>query len=303
MKKSRLLSLVGITSIALTHAAWADPHGGGGGGFGGSGFSGGGHVGSGGGRAGPVGGEGGLRGGGVGFGGARFSGGGRHFAGRTGMSSIRPHVLSGPGRVINARPVLSNVGRNHGAMPSSARPSRTVSQRGLNGRTDHIAERHDANWHGDWDRRHAHFDHGRFFVFVDGFWCGLDAGFFPWDYYPYYAYDYYPYDYYTDLEPDDNTAPAYNGAPAADTTDQAVLQSDDNTAPVYNDAPVANTTVQAVQTRLTQLGYYNGPADGFFGPATRDAVAKYQITNNLNVTGSLSADMLQSLGLPQATGS
>src|ERR1700720_915784 len=68
MKKLRLLSLVGITSIALTMAAWAGPHGGGGGGFGGGGFSGGGHAGSGGGRAGPVGGGGGFRGGGASFG-------------------------------------------------------------------------------------------------------------------------------------------------------------------------------------------------------------------------------------------
>jgi peptidoglycan hydrolase-like protein with peptidoglycan-binding domain len=116
-------------------------------------------------------------------------------------------------------------------------------------------------------------------VFVDGFWCGLDAGFFPWDYYPYYAYDYYPYDYYTDVPPEDNTGGAYNGV------------------------PVADPTVQDVQTQLTQLGYYNGPADGFFGPTTRDAVAKYQIAKKLNVTGSLSPDMLQSLGLPQAAGS
>src|SRR6266851_4383553 len=69
MKKLRLLSLVGITSIALTHAVWAGPHGGGGGGFVGGGFSGGG-------RAGPVGG--GFRGGGFhaaapAFGGARRS--------------------------------------------------------------------------------------------------------------------------------------------------------------------------------------------------------------------------------------
>ena len=284
MKKLRLLSLVGITSIALSHAAWAGPHGGGGGGFGGGGFSGGGHVGGGGGRAGPVGGGGGFRGGGVSFGGARFSGGGRHFAGRTGMSGVRPPVFSRPGRAINSRPAFSNVARNRGAMPSSARPSRMVSQRGLNvnGRTDHIAERHDANWHGDWDRRHAHFDHGHFFVFVDGFWCGLDAGFFPWDYLPYYAGDYYPYDYsIADVPQYDN----------------------DNTGAIDNGVPVADPTVQAVQTQLTQLGYYNGPADGFFGPTTRDAVAKYQIAKNLNVTGSLSPDMLQSLGLPQATGS
>ena len=34
---------------------------------------------------------------------------------------------------------------------------------------------------------------------------------------------------------------------------------------------------------------------------TRDAVAKYQIANHLNVTGSLSPDTLTSLGLQQAT--
>src|SRR6266566_8844115 len=48
MKKLRLLSLVGITSIALAHAGWASPHGGGGGG-GGGGFAGGGFRGGGGG--------------------------------------------------------------------------------------------------------------------------------------------------------------------------------------------------------------------------------------------------------------
>jgi Putative peptidoglycan binding domain len=281
MKKLRLFTLVGITSIAITHVGWAGPHGGGGERLGGGGFSGGSHVG-GGGRAGPAGGGAGFRGRGVGFGGARFSGGGQHFAGRTGMVPIRPHAVSGSGRSINSGPALSNVTRDRGATPSSGHASGTFQQRGLNGRTDHIAERHDANWHGDWDRRHAHFDHGHFFVFVDGFWCGLDAGFFPWDYYPYYGSDYYPYDYYTaDVPQSDN----------------------DNTQPDYNGVPVVDPTVQAVQTQLVQQGYYNGPADGIFGPTTRDAVAKYQIAKNLNVTGSLSPEMLQSLGLARATGS
>src|SRR2546429_10014111 len=64
MKKLKLLSLVGITSIALANAGWAAGHGGGGGGFGGGSFSGAGHSG-GGGRAGPAGGafHGGFRGG------------------------------------------------------------------------------------------------------------------------------------------------------------------------------------------------------------------------------------------------
>jgi peptidoglycan hydrolase-like protein with peptidoglycan-binding domain len=40
--------------------------------------------------------------------------------------------------------------------------------------------------------------------------------------------------------------------------------------------------------------------DGIFGQQTRDAVAKYQIDKNLDVTGSLSAQTLQAFGLPQA---
>jgi hypothetical protein len=206
-----------------------------------------------------------------------FAGRPARFASGSRMSPIRSHVSSGPSRVTNSRPALSNVTRNRGVMPSSAHASRTFPQRGLNGRTDHIAERHDANWHRDWDRHHAHFFHNRFFVFDDGFWFGLDPGFFPWDYLPYYADDYYPYDYYADVEPNDYTEPVYNGVPAVD------------------------PTVQAVQTQLTQLGYYTGPVDGIFGAATRDALAKYQIAKHLNVTGSLSPDTLQSLGLPQAT--
>jgi Putative peptidoglycan binding domain len=298
--------MIGLSLLAVSQPTWAAGHGGGGGGggFGGGGFHGGGFGGGG-----HFGGGGGFRGG---FGGApHFSGGparfgdrGVPFAGGARMSPISPHISSRPsritssrpalsnvarnrdaipssarasraGRVTNSRPALSNVGRNRGARPLSARLSQTSTQRGLNGRTDHIAERHDANWHRDWDRRHAHFDHDRFFVFEDGFWFGLDPGFYPWDYLPYYAYDYYPYDYYADVQPNDYSEPVYNGA------------------------PVADPTVQAVQTELTQLGYYNGPVDGIFGPTTRDALAKYQIATHLNVTGSLSPDTLQSLGLPQ----
>src|SRR5438046_2697758 len=79
MKKLKLLSLIGITSIALANTGWAAGHGGGGGGFGGGGFSGGGHSG-GGGRAGPTGG--GVRGGGGFRGGTGFHSRGPGFSGR-----------------------------------------------------------------------------------------------------------------------------------------------------------------------------------------------------------------------------
>lgn len=161
--------------------------------------------------------------------------------------------------------------------PPGPRPSRTFPQRGLNGRRDHIFARHEGNWHREWDRHHPHFHRGHFFVFDDGFWFGLDAGVYPWDYIPYDDSDYDPYNYYTDG------------------------QQDSDTAPINDGVPVADPTVQAVQTRLAQLGYYGGPVDGIFGALTRDAVAKYQIAKQLAVTGSLSPDTLRSLGLPQAT--
>ena len=301
MKTLRLLSLVGITAVALSPIAWAAPHGGGGGGF-----SGGGHPGGGGGGRAGFGGAPHFGGGGFGaphanFGGVGNRGGGVGFGMRHPSSGV-PRIATGPTRIRSSVPArspslqssggrstrgLTNVGRGNriGNNPGRAtagfnRPNNrgmnpSTPHRGLNGRTDHIAERHDGNWHRDWDRRHAHFDRDRFFVFEDGFWFGLDEGFFPWDYLPYYAYDYYPYDYY----PYETTAPVYQGA------------------------PVADATVQAVQTRLAQQGYYSGPVDGIFGPATRDAVAKYQIAKQLSVTGSLSPDTLQALGLPQETAS
>ena len=296
MKTKTIVSIIGFTLLALSPTTWAAGHGGGGGGFGGGGGGRGGGGGFGGGHFG-----GGGHGGSMGFGrpAGRFGGGvphfsgrGPRFSGRIGMSRMRPHVFSGQNRGIN-RLAASSGARNRGAMRSAARPSRTFPQRGLNGRTDHIAERHDANWHRDWDRGHAHFFHNRFFVFDNGFWCGLDAGFFPWDYLPYYAGDYYPYDYSTDVQPDDNT-PSDSAYPYGYYTG---VQPDDNTAPA-TDAQVAYTTVEATQERLAQLGYYNGPVDGIFGPTTRDAVAKYQIDNQLDVTGSLSPDTLQSLGVP-----
>ena len=288
MKKLTLLSLVGITSIALTHAGWAAGHGGGGGGgFHGGGF-GGGHFGGGGG---------GLRGGGAGLARPGFSGSrpgyyysrGMGFANSHGTqlrSPVRrsPSFVGSNGGVTNRgvtnRGVTNRGVTNRGVTSNGAQPSQRSGRPTLNGRTDHIAERHNGNnWHGDWDRRHAHFNHHRFFVFDDGFWFGLDDGFFPWDYYPYYAYDYYPYDYY----------PGYY----ADVEPYYYSEG------VYSNTPVSDPTVTAVQTQLAQQGYYGGPIDGIFGQLTRDAVAKYQIAKQLDVTGSLSPQTLQSFGLPQ----
>jgi hypothetical protein len=308
MKKLRLLSLVAITSIALAQAGWAASHGGGGGGgfVGGGGF----HGGGGGFRSGSFGGGAphfasggfptsapafssrgagvGTRGGGVGFGMGRYipyqsspSSTVRSVrAGRSVNPSIRGTASTRPSAPVVTQNRPTVVPNRPAAGTPPARSPGNVAQRGLNGRTDHISEHHTAaNWHPDWDRHHAHFFHHRFFVFDDGIWFGLDDGFFPWDYYPYYAFDYYPYEYYPGYYAD--VEPYYN-----------------NEGVSYSNVPTPDSTVAAVQMRLVQLGYYNGPADGIYGPLTRDAVARFQTDENVPVTGNLSAGTLQSLGVP-----
>ena len=149
---------------------------------------------------------------------------------------------------------------------------------------NHASERHDANnWHRDWDRHHSHFDHNRVFVFVNGFWWGLDPGYYPGAYYPYYDYGDYPYNSYYG-----NPYDYYNYSPY-----------NDDDQPGYSDSSqsAANATVNAIQSELAKLGYYNGAIDGILGDQTEAALARYQEDRDLSVTGTVDATTLQSLGI------
>ena len=278
MKKLKLLSLVGITSIALTHVVWAADQRGGGGGFHGGGFGGGHAFGRG---TAPAG----------GFGGARSSLPAGHFStippGHSFASFATRPLYRQPvyaGRVNGwvTPSVRATTVSNRGSQVSRSAAAGSLAQRTLSAR-NHIFARQDINSHPNWNQHRAYYSNGHWWSYDGGAWIGLDAGFFPWDYYPYYAFDYYPYayypGYYADVEP---------------------YYSNDG---VSSSIPVPDSTVSAVQTQLAQLGYYNGPVDGIFGPLTRDAVAKYQIDKQLDVTGSLSAQTLQSFGLPQPAAS
>ncbi len=290
-------------------------HGGGsgggfrGGGFGAGGFRGGSLA------AQPVGGGAGSRGGGVGFGSPRFGGvrsapymyGGTHFAGRSlggptgafryynggSTSAARTYQFSGRGN----QSMKSYAGRNatvarqqnrsasltrQNMRTSNAQSSAAVRRAMANHR---VFARHDGNWHHDWDRHHAHFDHGHVFVFTDGFWWGL----YPWDYYPYDAYGSYPSDY--------NDYPyGYNDYPydSSDSYTQNPYSYYDGYA---SPAQSGNAVVRSVQSQLAKLGYYRGAVDGVAGDETQAAIAGYQEDNDLSVTGTVTAATLQSLGL------
>jgi len=163
---------------------------------------------------------------------------------------------------------------------SNAQSSAAVGRAIANHR---VFARHDGNWHHDWDRHRAHFDHGHVFIFTDGFWWGL----YPWDYYPYDAYgsdpsDYYGYEDYPYDSNDYNTQDPYS---------------------YYNGyagpAQGSNGVVSSVQSQLAKRGYYRGAIDGVLGDQTEAAIARYQEDNDLSVTGVVTAATLQSLGLAE----
>ena len=121
------------------------------------------------------------------------------------------------------------------------------------------------------------------FVFVNGFWWGLDPGYYPGAYYPYYDYGDYPYNSYYG-----NPYDYYNYSPY-----------NDDDQPGYSDSgqSAANATVNAIQSELAKLGYYNGAIDGTLGDQTEAALARYQEDRDLSVTGTVDAATLQSLGI------
>jgi len=52
-----------------------------------------------------------------------------------------------------------------------------------------------------------------------------------------------------------------------------------------------------VQTELFFLGYFTGDVDGMVGPETRAAIAKLQSDRKLKVTGSITPEVLNVLGI------
>jgi hypothetical protein len=302
MKKNKLLSLIGTALVGLGSTAWAGPHGGGGG-FAGGGHFGGSHFGgySGGSRAAPAFHGGGfraapvLRGNGAYFGGRGFGAisrapqfyyrGTGAAAGRSqGVTALRNRSTISPAGRTAAISRQQNRGgsltRQNARVANSQTSSAAVQRAVAN---HHVFARHDGNWHRDWDKHRAHFDHGHVFVFVDGFWWGL----YPWDYYPYYADSSYPYDYYGSPYDDSGYYP---------------YDYDDQSAYVDPGQYGTSATVSAVQSQLVKLGYYSGAIDGVEGDETEAALARYQEDHDLSVTGTLTAATLQSLGLARTAG-
>jgi len=62
-------------------------------------------------------------------------------------------------------------------------------------------------------------------------------------------------------------------------------------------AALADDAIFAAQKKLQKLGYYGGKPDGQYGSQTAAAIRRYQVAENLKVTGDLTPQTLKSLGI------
>jgi hypothetical protein len=268
MKTTKLLSLAVIGLVTLSQPALAAPHGGrgrfAGGHFVGAsssrghfgGFAGGGI------RAAPAFSGDGARfsGGSVGavtrvpqqfyyYGGARTSGLRQHaFVQHPPPRSTTRNTLSRATVTRQQNRTSSTAGRGRVSNPrTSTDANRLTAANRQSFIKNHASVRHDPTWHRTWDRHHAHFHEGKVFVFINGFWWGLEPRFYPYYACDYYPYDYhgYPYDYYSGYYPYNYSSSDYSYA---------------------NGAIVSEVQSDLAQTPLGRVGQTDdiGPAAVFF---------------------------------------
>jgi hypothetical protein len=189
------------------------------------------------------------------------------------------------GRVNRSEATTTQFARNRNGITTNHRNGTGQVRTGSNLRSNwqnHVAARHSAGWHRDWDRGRDHSWHGHHCRFINGSWVIFDLGYSPW--WPYgYPYDYYGYESY-------GYDPGYYYEPGV--YEGRMDYGDGN----YSDQS-ADSTVSAAQEQLSRAGYYDGEIDGVLGPQTRRAIERYQRRHGQRVTGELTTRTLQTLGL------
>jgi Putative peptidoglycan binding domain len=155
--------------------------------------------------------------------------------------------------------------------------NRTTASRSHGFDRGRVIARYGSNWNRHWNRNHDHFWHGHRCHFHNGFWFIYD----PFPFYP-YGYGYYPYGGYYDSGYYDDSYAADEYSPASE-TDQSSYTGD--------------ARVSDVQRALAREGYYDGAIDGNLGPATRNALRRYQRDRGLQATGNIDRAVTQALRL------
>ena len=90
---------------------------------------------------------------------------------------------------------------------------------------------------------------------------------------------------------------AVAGCGGSSTTTVTVTTTATTTAP----SPVTTAAVVQLQKVMTALGYYDGPIDGSYGPATTDAVKKMQTAVGVTADGEYGPETHKALEAKGAT--
>ena len=64
------------------------------------------------------------------------------------------------------------------------------------------------------------------------------------------------------------------------------------------DSSATRDQIRGVQGRLARDGFYTGPIDGVWGPATAGALGRYQAAHGLERTEKLDHETLESFSAP-----
>jgi hypothetical protein len=100
------------------------------------------------------------------------------------------------------------------------------------------------------------------------------------------------------LAPKDTASDGLSNADAINddsgkTSGEDIMKKDEGSGQVHED----KATVQAVQQKLNDAGYNSGVPDGIAGKKTRKAISDYQTDKGLSITGTVTDELLGSLGI------
>lgn len=176
-------------------------------------------------------------------------------------------------RAVNRTTALNPRADSRVDSRNAANRRAAVRSQGFNNNGARVAGSHTRNWNRNrdhnWNGNRCRWRHNHWVII--GPW-------YPWGYgwgygygYPYGAYSYYDDGYYDDRY----AASEYS----------------------EYDSGNADSSVSQVQAALAREGYYHGAIDGSIGPATRNALRRYQRNRGLDATGRIDQPVLEALGL------
>jgi Putative peptidoglycan binding domain len=182
------------------------------------------------------------------------------------QAAYRNRSVSGPRHAVNRTTALNPRAYSASGPRLSANRRNTLAAQGITTQGRIVAQQS-----RNWDRSRDHNWHGHRCHWHNNSWVIIDPWFYPWGYgwrgYP-YGYSYYDDGY----APDEYSQAAY-----------------DNSS--------GDSSVTRVQAALAREGYYHGAIDGSVGPATRNALRRYQRDRGLEATGQIDRPVIEALGL------